>query len=358
VILSGVADRVQGSQDLVQGDRVSRGRRVVSIVGATGLVGSEIARILHKRRFPLSELLLFSSGRNPERETTVAGRRSEIRPFRMGATCGSDFCFLAAGGQFSRLYATEIARSGTVVIDNSSALRMDPQVPLVVPEVNAGALKNQSGVIANPNCSTIQMVIVLAPLHRRWGLKRVVVSTYQSVTGAGLRAAGRLAVESRALLDGVAPDPAAVRRTIGFNLIPHIDAFDAAGWTREERKMVNETRKILGDESIDVVATAVRVPVFRGHSESVYAEFERQVDLRQARKILESAPGVAVEDDPSRNVYPAPLGCAGKDDTFVGRLRLVPGRVNALAMWIVSDNLLKGAALNAVQIAEELLKAR
>ena len=337
---------------------MTRGRRVVSIIGATGLVGSEIARVLHRRRFPLSELLLFSSGRNPERETTLAGRPVEIHPFQRGATRGSDLCFLAAGGELSRRHAAEIAGSGTVVIDNSSALRMDPQVPLVVPEVNAGALKDHRGVIANPNCSTIQMVVVLAPLHRRWGLRRVVVSTYQSVTGAGLHAAARLAAESQALLDGAAPGRAALRRTIGFNLIPHIDTFDGTGWTREERKMVNETRKILEEDSIDVVATAVRVPVFRGHSESVYAEFDHEVDLREARRILKSAPGVAVEDDPSRDLYPTPLDCAGKDETLVGRLRLIPGRPSALAMWIVSDNLLKGAALNAVQIAEELLKAR
>jgi aspartate-semialdehyde dehydrogenase len=339
----------------VQGERVTRGRRVVSIIGATGLVGSEIARLLYKREFPLTELLLFSSGRNPERETMLGGRPCEIRPFRVGALRGSDFCFLAAGGEFSKRHAARLAGSGSIVIDNSSALRMDAGVPLVVPEVNAAALKNHRGIIANPNCSTIQMVVVLAPLHRRWGLRRVIVSTYQSVTGAGLRAAGDLAVESYALLEGRTPKPGESGHTIGFNLIPHIDTFDAEGWTREERKMANETRKILGDQSIDVVATAVRVPVFRGHSESVYAEFDRPVDLAAARRILESAPGVVLEDDPSRGVYPTPLECAGKDDTYVGRLRLDPSRPSALSMWIVSDNLLKGAALNAVQIAEELL---
>ncbi|MFH1312946.1 MAG: aspartate-semialdehyde dehydrogenase [Candidatus Eisenbacteria bacterium] len=334
---------------------MTRGRRVVSIVGATGLVGSEIARLLCKRKFPLSELLLFSSGRNPERETTLGGRSCDIHRFRPGAAEGSDICFLAAGGEFSRRHAAAIAKSGCTVIDNSSALRMRADVPLVVPEVNAADLKHHTGIIANPNCSTIQMVVALAPLHRRWGLRRVIVSTYQSVSGAGLRAAGELATQSSSLLEGAATGPDVFVHPIGFNLIPHIDTFDDEGWTREERKMVNETRKILGDESIDVVATAVRVPVFRGHSEAVYAEFDRPVDLVAARRVLERAPGVAVEDDPSRNLYPTPLNCAGKDDTFVGRLRLVPGHPNALCMWIVSDNLLKGAALNAVQIAEELL---
>jgi aspartate-semialdehyde dehydrogenase len=231
---------------------------------------------------------------------------------------------------------------------------MRPDVPLVVPEVNPGALRQHTGIIANPNCSTIQMVVALAPLHREWGLKRVIVSTYQSVSGAGLRAAGELAAQSVSVLGGRAAAPDVFEHPIAFNLIPHIDVFDRGGWTREERKMVNETRKILGDERIDVIPTAVRVPVFRGHSEAVYSEFKRPVDLGKARRLLGKAPGVVVEDAPSRSLYPTPLGCAGRDETFVGRLRLVPGEPNALCMWIVSDNLLKGAALNAVQIAEEL----
>ncbi len=337
---------------------MTRGRRAVSIIGATGLVGSEIARLLHKRKFPLSELLLFSSGRTPERETTLGGRRYEIGRFGPVDVFRSDICFLAAGGEYSRQHAWLIARTGCIVIDNSSALRMHPHVPLVVPEVNSADLRSHMGVIANPNCSTIQMVVALAPLHRQWGLKRVIVSTYQSVSGAGLRATGELAAQSSSLLEGTATAPDVFEHPIGFNLIPQIDAFDDEGWTREERKMANETGKILGDKSIDVVATAVRVPVFRGHSEAVYAEFDRPVDLAAARRLLKTAPGVVVEDDPSRSIYPTPLGCVGKDDTFVGRLRLVADHPNALCMWIVSDNLLKGAALNAVQIAEELTSKR
>ncbi len=331
-----------------------RGRRVVAIVGATGLVGSEIARQLFIRDFHLSDLLLFSSGRSPETGTTIAGRQYEIRPFSLQAARQADICFLAAGGWFSRKYARRISDSGNVVIDNSSAFRMDRDVPLVVPEVNPGDINNHKGIIANPNCSTIQMVVVLAPLNRRWQLRRVIVSTYQSVTGAGIWAAGELADQSGAVLEGSPRPPRALPHRIAFNLIPHIDVFDDEGWTREEHKMVDETRKIMGDQSLDVVATAVRVPVFRCHSEAVYADFARRVDVNTARELLRAAPGVAVVDDPTRGRYPMPVEAAGRPETFVGRLRSVRGSPRALCMWIVSDNLLKGAALNAVQIAERL----
>jgi aspartate-semialdehyde dehydrogenase len=334
---------------------VTRGRRVVAVVGATGLVGSEIARLLVRRRFPLSNLLLFSSGRNPEKETTVGGKSVPIRPYRLDDLAGSGICFLAAGGDFSRREARRIAGLGCVVIDNSSALRMVEGIPLVVPEVNPEAIAMHKGIIANPNCSTIQMVVVLAPLSRRWRLRKVVVATYQSVTGAGLGAAAELASETQAVLGGERCSPRVFPHRIGFNLIPHIDRFEAGGWTREELKMTNETRKIMGDPSIQVVATAVRVPVFRGHSEAVYAEFDRCVDVDEARRILNDAPGVVVEDDPAYESYPMPVDCAGRGETFVGRLRRVPGSPEALCMWIVSDNVLKGAALNAVQIAEQLV---
>jgi aspartate-semialdehyde dehydrogenase len=335
--------------------QLTRTTKSVSIVGATGLVGSEMARILFLRSFPVGDLRLFSSGRSRERETVIAGRRYAIRPFSLEALGEAGICFLAAGGDFARRTAGQIAARGHVVIDNSSAFRMAEGVPLVVPEVNARDLARHSGIIANPNCSTIQMVVVLAPLARRWGLKRVIVSTYQAVSGAGLAATGELAVQTQARLDGRDLAPRAFLHRIAFNVIPHIDAFDAAGWTGEERKMMNETRKILGDQSISVVATTVRVPVFRGHSESVYAEFEREVDLAEVRQVLAGAPGVEVVDDPGANRYPMPLDCAGKEQTFVGRLRLDPDSRRALAMWIVSDNVWKGAALNAVQIAELLL---
>jgi aspartate-semialdehyde dehydrogenase len=324
-------------------------------VGATGLVGSEVARILFLRKFPVEHLLLFSSGRTRERETTIVGKVFPIRPFRLEALGEPGFCFLAAGGDLARRYARSIAALGHIVIDNSSAFRMNEDVPLVVPEVNPGDLKNHKGLIANPNCSTIQMVVVLAPLHRMWGLKKVVVSTYQSVSGAGLGATGELAMQSYARLEGRDLPPRVFTHRIAFNLIPRIDTFDCDGWTGEERKLMNETRKILGDRAINVVATAVRVPVFRGHSESVYAEFEREVDLAAARRLLEDAPGVVVVDDPATDKYPMPLDCVAKDRTFVGRLRLDTGSPKALCMWIVSDNVWKGGALNAVEIAEKLL---
>ena len=334
---------------------MTKTKKSVSIVGATGLVGSEMARVLFRRSFPVGDLRLFSSGRSRERETEIAGRRYAIKPFSLDALGAGGICFLAAGGDFARHNAGQIAARGHIVIDNSSAFRMAEGVPLVVPEVNPRDLATHKGIIANPNCSTIQMVVVLAPLARRWGLKRVIVSTYQAVSGAGLAATGELAAQSQARLDGRDRAPRAFPHRIAFNVIPRIDVFDAAGWTGEERKMMNETRKILGDQSIRVVATAVRVPVFRGHSESVYAEFEREVDLREARKVLAASPGVKVVDDPAADRYPMPLDCAGKEETFVGRLRLDPDSGRALCMWIVSDNVWKGAALNAVQIAELLL---
>jgi aspartate-semialdehyde dehydrogenase len=334
---------------------------VVSIVGATGLVGTEIARILELRRFPARRLVLFSSGRKPERRVQVSGVDQPVHPFtiealrRLSASAGRGVCFLAAGGEVSRQYARQIAAAGHVVIDNSSAFRMDPTVPLVVPEVNPGDLTRHNGLVANPNCSTIQMVVALAPLHRAWTLKKVVVATYQAVAGAGLAATGELAAQSLAILEGRRAEPSALPHRIAFNLIPRIDVFDGEGWTGEERKVMNETRKILGDQSIQVVATAVRVPVFRCHSEAVWAEFAEDVDVAQARRILGKAAGVTLADDPERNVYPMPADCVAKEATFVGRLRRDPDSSRALLMWIVSDNVWKGAALNAVQIAEELV---
>lgn len=326
-------------------------------MGATGLVGSEITRVLFLRKFPLERLNLFSSGKSPETEARIFGETVPVRPFGRKAARGSDIVFLAAGGRFSRMHARSMASEADVVIDNSSAFRMDEDVPLVVPEVNPHDALRHNGIIANPNCSTIQMVVVLAPLHRRYGLRRVVVSTYQSVSGAGIRAVCDLAVQSEATLAGDQPKPGTFPREIGFNVVPHIDRIYPDGWTFEETKMINETRKILGDATIHVIATAARVPVFRGHSESVYAEFARAVDPVEARDILERAEGVEVVDDPSLCVYPTAVDCVGRDETLVGRLRSCPGSPRGLSMWIVSDNLRKGAATNAVQIAELLLSS-
>jgi aspartate-semialdehyde dehydrogenase len=342
----------------MQGRRVTRGRRVVSIIGATGLVGSEIARVLRARGFPLSELRLFASGRSAERTARIGAKELPVRAFGLREVAGSDICFLAVDGAFSKRYARRIASLGTTVIDNSSAFRMERTVPLVVPEVNPEEIDNHRGIIANPNCSTIQMVVVLAPLHRRWRLRKVVVATYQAVSGAGLAAGGELASQSLAALGGE-PAPARVfPHVIAFNLVPHIGPFGPDGFTLEESKLMNETRKILKDGTIDVVATAVRVPVFRGHSEAIHAEFEAPVNCGEARDLLAGSPGVEVVDDPTGARYPMPITAAGKDVTYVGRLRRDPGCPRALCMWVVSDNLRKGAALNAVQIAETLRRAQ
>jgi aspartate-semialdehyde dehydrogenase len=303
----------------------------------------------------MSGLILFASGENPGRKVCLAGREITVHPFSLDALRGTDLCFLAAGGDFSRRNAESIAALGVTVIDNSSAFRMDSRVPLVVPEVNADDIAENSGLIANPNCSTIQMVLALAPLHREWRLRRVIVSTYQAVTGAGLMAAGELARESDAVLRGEAIDGEVFPHPIAFNVLPHIDKFDSQGWTREEKKMRDETKKIMGDSSIEVIATAVRVPVFRGHSEAVHAEFMKSVDLERARLVLSRSPGIELVDDPAENIYPMPIDCAGMDMTLVGRLRRDPTSDRAICMWIVSDNLRKGAALNAVQIAERLV---
>jgi aspartate-semialdehyde dehydrogenase len=303
----------------------------------------------------MSRLVLFASGKQPERKVCLAGRSLPVHPFTLDALRGTDICFLAAGGDFSRRSAEAIAALGVTVIDNSSAFRMDSRVPLVVPEVNPDDIRENSGMIANPNCSTIQMVLALAPLHREWKLRRVIVSTYQAVTGAGLMAAGELARESDAILRGEPASSEAFPHPIAFNVLPHIDKFDGQGWTREEKKMRDETKKIMGDSSIEVVATAVRVPVFRGHSEAVHAEFMKNVDLERGRLLLARAPGIELVDDPERGLYPMPIDCAGKDAVLVGRLRKDPASERAICMWIVSDNLRKGAALNAVQIAERLV---
>ncbi len=324
----------------------------VAVVGATGLVGSKMLQVLAERNFPVSELLLVASERSVGKTLTFKGK--DIKLIGMAEAVGQkpDVAIFSAGGSVSKEWAPRFAENGTVVIDNSSAWRMDPDKKLVVPEVNADVLTENDKIIANPNCSTIQMVVALKPLHEAYKVKRVVVSTYQSVTGTGVKAVDQLMNERAGK-----PGERAYPYQIDLNLLPHIDVFMENGYTKEEMKMVLETKKIMGDEGIRVTATTVRVPVTGGHSESVNVEFERDFDLDHVRKLLESAPGVVLVDDPANLQYPMPLMAHDKDDVFVGRLRRDESNPNTLNMWVVSDNLRKGAATNAVQIAEYLLEA-
>ena len=331
-------------------------RWTVAVVGAVGMVGREMIRTLEARRFPVGEL----------RPLDVADRRGERLTFRgESIACevadaahfaGVDLAIFSAGGEASLALAPEAVRHGAVVIDNSSAWRMHPDCPLVVPEVNPHDLAWHHGIIANPNCSTIQMVVVLKPIHDRASVRRVVVSTYQSASGAGRHGIDELLAQTRDLLDrGAIAPPATFPHQLAFSLIPQIDVFQEMGYTKEEWKMVHETCKILGDPSIRVTATTVRVPVPVSHSESVNVETERRLPADDARELLRSAPGVRVIDDPAARAYPMPAMAAGTDEVFVGRIRDDPTIPNGLNLWIVADNVRKGAALNAVQIAERLV---
>jgi len=324
----------------------------VAVVGATGLVGTKMLQVLEERNFPISELLLVASERSVGKTLTFKGKDIKLISMQIAVDQKPDVAIFSAGGSVSKEWAPRFAENGTVVIDNSSAWRMDPEKKLVVPEVNANVLTKLDKIIANPNCSTIQMVVALKPLHDAYKIKRVVVSTYQSVTGTGVKAVDQLMNER----SGKAGDRAYPYQ-IDMNLLPHIDVFTENGYTKEEMKMVLETKKIMGDDSIRVTATTVRVPVIGGHSESVNVEFERDFDLAEVRKLLENAPGVVVVDDPATLQYPMPLMAHDKDDVFVGRIRRDESNPNTLNMWVVSDNLRKGAATNAVQIAEYLLEA-
>jgi len=326
----------------------------VAVVGATGMVGMAMRQILEERDFPVAELRLLASVRSRGKRLPYRGEELEVQVLDEDSFQGIELALFSAGGGISRQFAPIAVQAGAVVIDNSSAFRMDEDVPLVVPEVNPEDIPKHRGIIANPNCSTIQMVVALAPLHRLWRLRKVIVSTYQGVTGAGLEAGGELADQSFAMLRGERRRAEVFPHTIAFNVIPHIGPFDQTGFTVEETKLTNETKKIMGDETIMVVATAVRVPVFRGHSEAVHAEFDLVADPALARDVLASSPGVEIVDDVGRARYPMPLDAAGRDLTYVGRIRRDPSCDRALCMWIVSDNLRKGAALNAVQIAEGL----
>jgi aspartate-semialdehyde dehydrogenase len=327
----------------------------VAVVGATGAVGSEMLRVLEQRAFPVRELRALASAGSVGRQVTFRGAPVDVHELRHDAFAGIDLALFSAGAERSREFAPAAVRAGAVVIDNSSAFRMQADVPLVVPEVNPEAAHGHHGLIANPNCSTIQMVVALRPVRDAFGLRRIVVATYQSVSGTGRRAMRELEATTRAHLAGQPEEPQVYPHPIAFDCLPHIDVFDADGHTREEIKMRDETRKILGQPALPVVATCVRVPVFRAHSEAVLAETERPVDLPRLRALLRAAPGVVLREAAAE--YPLARQAAGRDEVFVGRLRLHDGEPRCVSMWIVSDNLRKGAALNAVQIAEYLCGA-
>jgi len=323
------------------------------------VVGREMIRVLEDRNFPVRSIKLLASERSRGKTLKFKGEDIPVEVLTEDSFNGVEIALFSAGGGTSKRFAPAAAAAGCVVIDNSSAWRMDPEVPLVVPEVNPHDLKWHKGIIANPNCSTIQMVVVLKPLHDAAKIRRVVVSTYQAVSGAGSAAINELKEQTAALIEGREYPPSVFPHQIAFNVIPQIpqkDAFGENGYTSEEMKMVNETKKIMGDPSIMVTATTVRVPVYIGHSESVNVETEKKLTANQARELLRRAPGVIVQDDPSAQLYPLPVNAAGRYETFVGRIREDISHPSALDMWIVADNLLKGAASNAVQIAEELLR--
>ncbi len=322
----------------------------VAVVGATGLVGTVMLKVLEERNFPLTELLPVASAKSAGKTIRFKGKDVKILTIDEAIAAKPDIALFSAGGGTSLTEAPRFAEVGTVVIDNSSAWRMDPDKKLVVPEVNAHVLTKQDKIIANPNCSTIQMVVVLEPLHKKYGIKRVVVSTYQSVTGTGVKAVEQLMNERKGISGEMA-----YPHTIDLNVIPHIDVFLENGYTKEEMKMIVETKKIMVDESIQVTATTVRIPVMGGHSESVNIEFEKDFDLAEVRQLLAQEAGIVVVDDPANLKYPMPKDAHEKDEVFVGRIRRDESQKNTLNLWIVADNLRKGAATNAVQIAEYLL---
>lgn len=323
----------------------------VAIVGATGLVGSKMLQVLAERNFPVDELIPVASEKSIGKQVTFKGKQYTIVSAAAAIEAKPAVAIFSAGGGISLELAPQFAAAGITVIDNSSAWRMDPSKKLIVPEVNAGALTREDKIIANPNCSTIQLVMVLKPLHQQYRIRRVVVSTYQSVTGTGVKAVEQLMNERKGIKGEMA-----YQYPIDLNALPHIDVFLDNGYTKEEMKMVNETKKIMGDDTIQVTATCVRIPTMGGHSESVNIEFEKEFDINEVKELLSNAPGVVLQDDIANFVYPMPLTAHDKDDTFVGRIRRDETQPNTLNCWIVSDNLRKGAATNAIQIAEYLLQ--
>jgi aspartate-semialdehyde dehydrogenase len=329
---------------------------VVAVVGATGAVGTEMIEVLEERKFPVTRLVPLASTRSAGGTVIFEGNEVPIEVLTKDSFAGVDIALFSAGADLSREFAPIAVKAGAVVIDNSAAWRMTPEVPLVVPEVNAHDIQRHKGIIANPNCSTIQMVVALKPLHDKARIKRIVVTTFQSVSGTGKDAMDELMAECQDLLSFKSASPKVYPYQIAFNCLPQIDDFLPSGYTKEEMKMVHETRKIMGDQSIHVTATTVRVPVYVGHSEAINIETERKLSANEARAILSTAPGVLLYDDPAHKIYPMPLEVVGKDEVYVGRVREDESIANGLNLWVVADNLRKGAALNAVQIAEHLVQ--
>jgi aspartate-semialdehyde dehydrogenase len=328
----------------------------VAVVGATGAVGNQMVACLAERDFPIKALKLLATAKSVGRKMRFKGEEVPVEELREDSFKGMEIAIFSAGGATSEEFAPLAARDGCVVVDNSAAWRMDPHVPLVVPEVNPRATGDytKKGIIANPNCSTIQMVVALAPIYRKVGIKRIVVSTYQAVSGTGKKAIDELYDQTKAMLNFMEPETKVYPHRIAFNCLPQIDVFLDNGYTKEEMKMVNETRKIFGDETMAITATTVRVPVFFSHSEAVNIETRGPISPEAVRGLLEKAPGVKVVDDPSQSLYPMAIHAAGKDETFVGRVRADESVANGINLWVVSDNIRKGAATNAVQIAEIL----
>jgi len=337
----------------------------LAVVGATGLVGHKMLEVLEERNFPVDELIPVASSASVGREIEFRGKKWKVVSMKDAVDMKPAIAIFSAGGQTSLDWAEKFAENGTFVIDNSSAWRMDPGKKLIIPEINAHLLTAGDKIIANPNCSTIQMLIVLAPLHWKYGIKRVVVSTYQSVTGTGKAAVDQLDMEESLSLSPASRQPAVGSRQLQAyphqiyrNCLPHCDVFTDNGYTKEEMKLVNETRKILGDDTIMLTATAVRVPVVGGHSESVNIEFNDEYDIDELRELLSGAEGLVLQDEPEKNIYPMPLNACGKDEVFAGRIRRDHSQPRSLNLWIVCDNLRKGAATNAIQIAEHLLREK
>ena len=328
----------------------------VAIVGATGLVGEEFIKVLVQRNFPVSSIHLFASDRSAGKRLVVNDQQIEVKETVPESFQGIDIALFSAGAEISRHFSPMAAQSGAVVIDNSSAFRMMPTVPLVVPEVNPEDIKWHKGIIANPNCSTIQMVVALYPLHKVNPIKRIIVDTYQAVSGTGAAAVEELTVQTKQVLDGQTTIPHVYPHQIAFNVLPEIDVFLDDGYSKEEWKMAEETKKIMHTEDIAISATCVRVPVFTGHSEAIHVEFSHPMLPDEAERILAQAPGVKMLDDTAISLYPHPWSVAGSDEVFVGRIRRDTSHPNGLVMWVVADNLRKGGALNTVQIAEEMIR--